>query len=251
LCGGPTAGHLRRHRAADGPFLTDPLGSASSPRAVAAGGPATAVPTGNFSPRGWAEHVTERCLCALDAGRINQKPYLFFLDERLRYTSSARILARSRTVNHVPYVDALWVCDSCQGLAPNAPGSIDLVNSTQQPRRRRRHPELLDRAFLCAGAVALPGVQFVTRRTWSPRRVQSLLKIVGERPKALFSSSPHRTGEGLPTIRSRTITTRSGCCRRAHAGVIGGSVRQEAVVVDDAYSAASVPAGSPRDLSRC
>ena len=72
------------------------------------------------------EHVTEPLSIALEAGRINHA-YLFSGPRGCGKTSSARILARSLNCVQGPTATPCGVCDSCTGLAPNAPGSIDVV----------------------------------------------------------------------------------------------------------------------------
>ncbi|MGC2797324.1 MAG: AAA family ATPase, partial [Mycobacterium sp.] len=72
------------------------------------------------------EHVTEPLSTALTAGRINHA-YLFSGPRGCGKTSSARILARSLNCEQGPTATPCGVCDSCVGLAPNGPGSIDVV----------------------------------------------------------------------------------------------------------------------------
>jgi DNA polymerase III delta prime subunit len=72
------------------------------------------------------EHVTTPLMNAVDAGRINHA-YLFSGPRGCGKTSSARILARSLNCAQGPTADPCGVCPSCVALAPEGPGSIDVV----------------------------------------------------------------------------------------------------------------------------
>ena len=85
------------------------------------------------------EHVTEPLSTALTAGRINHA-YLFSGPRGCGKTSSARILARSLNCEQGPTATPCGVCDSCVGLAPNGPGSIDVVELDAQLVKGRDTP---------------------------------------------------------------------------------------------------------------
>ena len=72
------------------------------------------------------EHVTEPLSIALEACWINHA-YLFSGPRGCGKTSSARILARSLNCAQGPTANPCGVCETCTALAPNAPGSIDVV----------------------------------------------------------------------------------------------------------------------------
>src|SRR5919109_5444012 len=72
------------------------------------------------------EHVTDPLRQAIAAGRINHA-YLFSGPRGCGKTSSARILARSLNCVQGPTANPCGVCESCVALAPNGPGSIDVV----------------------------------------------------------------------------------------------------------------------------
>src|ERR1700742_1652108 len=72
------------------------------------------------------EHVTAPLMQALSSGRINHA-YLFSGPRGCGKTSSARILARSLNCVQGPTPTPCGVCDSCVELAPNGPGSIDVI----------------------------------------------------------------------------------------------------------------------------
>jgi len=73
------------------------------------------------------EHVTEPLMHALASGRINHA-YLFSGPRGCGKTSSARILARSLNCEtRGPTPDPCGKCDSGVALAPDCPGSLDVI----------------------------------------------------------------------------------------------------------------------------
>src|SRR3954451_17928121 len=63
---------------------------------------------------------------AVDGGRINHA-YLFSGPRGCGKTSSARILARSLNCEQGPTSTPCGVCGSCVALAPDGPGSLDVM----------------------------------------------------------------------------------------------------------------------------
>src|SRR3712207_7797632 len=63
---------------------------------------------------------------AVDGGRINHA-YLFSGPRGCGKTSSARILARSLNCEQGPTSTPCGVCGSCVALAPDGPGSLDVI----------------------------------------------------------------------------------------------------------------------------
>ena len=81
---------------------------------------------GTFAEVIGQEHVTEPLCQALESGRIHHA-YLFSGPRGCGKTSSARILARSLNCEKGPTPTPCGVCDSCVALAPNGPGSLDVI----------------------------------------------------------------------------------------------------------------------------
>jgi DNA polymerase-3 subunit gamma/tau len=81
---------------------------------------------GRFADVVGQDHVTGPLTRALANDRVHHA-YLFSGPRGCGKTSSARILARSLNCEHGPTPEPCGVCDSCRDLAPNGPGSIDVV----------------------------------------------------------------------------------------------------------------------------
>ena len=197
------------------------------------------------------EHVTEPLSIALEAGRINHA-YLFSGPRGCGKTSSARILARSLNCAQGPTAHPCGVCESCVALAPNAPGSIDVVeldaashggvDDTRELRDRAFYApaESRDRVFIIDEAHMVTTAGF-----------NALLKIVEEPPEHLiFIFATTEPEKVLPTIRSRTHHYPFRLLPpRTMRALIGRICEQEGVVVDDAVYPLVIRAGggSPRD----
>lgn len=197
------------------------------------------------------EHVTEPLSIALEAGRINHA-YLFSGPRGCGKTSSARILARSLNCVQGPTASPCGVCDSCQGLAPNAPGSIDVVELDAASHGGVDDTrELRDRAFYAPAQSRYRVFIVDEAHMVTTAGFNALLKIVEEPPEHLiFIFATTEPEKVLPTIRSRTHHYPFRLLPpKTMRSLIGRICEQEGVVVDDAVYPLVIRAGggSPRD----
>ncbi len=197
------------------------------------------------------EHVTEPLSIALEAGRINHA-YLFSGPRGCGKTSSARILARSLNCVQGPTANPCGVCDSCIALAPNAPGSIDVVELDAASHGGVDDTrELRDRAFYAPAQSRYRVFIVDEAHMVTTAGFNALLKIVEEPPEHLiFIFATTEPEKVLPTIRSRTHHYPFRLLPpRTMRALIGRICEQEGVVVDDAVYPLVIRAGggSPRD----
>lgn len=151
------------------------------------------------------EHVTEPLRRALAAGRINHA-YLFSGPRGCGKTSCARIMARSLNCVHGPTADPCGECDSCQALAPEGPGSVDVIELDAASHGGVDDArELRDRAFFSPAESRYRVFIIDEAHMVTTQGFNALLKIVEEPPEHLiFIFATTEPDKVISTIRSRT-----------------------------------------------
>src|SRR3712207_2342221 len=142
---------------------------------------------------------------AVDGGRINHA-YLFSGPRGCGKTSSARILARSLNCEQGPTSTPCGVCTSCVSLAPDGPGSIDVIEIDAASHGGVDDArELRERAFFAPVSSRFKVYVIDEAHMVSPAGFNALLKLVEEPPeyvKFIFATTePEKV---LGTIKSRT-----------------------------------------------
>ena len=161
---------------------------------------------GTFAEVVGQDHVTEPLQQALRTGRIHHA-YLFSGPRGCGKTSSARILARSLNCVDGPTPTPCGVCDSCVALAPNGPGSLDVIEIDAASHGLVDDArDLRERAFFAPVSSTYKIYIIDEAHMISQAAFNALLKVVEEPPphvKFIFATT--EPDKVLPTIKSRTF----------------------------------------------
>jgi DNA polymerase-3 subunit gamma/tau len=151
------------------------------------------------------EHVTVPLARAIDTGRSHHA-YLFTGPRGCGKTSTARILARSLNCEQGPTSDPCGVCTSCIDLAPNGPGSLDVVEMDAASHRGIDDARELREKAMYAPAASRYKVYIIDEaHQLTVDAANALLKLIEEPPPHLrFVFATTEPDKILATIRSRT-----------------------------------------------
>ncbi|GAA4217338.1 DNA polymerase III subunit gamma and tau [Actinocatenispora rupis] len=151
------------------------------------------------------EHVTEPLIAALRNGKLNHA-YLFSGPRGCGKTSSARILARSVNCAKGPTPEPCGECESCRALAPNGPGSIDVIEIDAASHGGVDDArELREKAFFAPVNSRFKVYVIDEAHMVSSAGFNALLKLVEEPPEyVMFIFATTEPDKVLGTIKSRT-----------------------------------------------
>jgi len=160
---------------------------------------------GSFAQVIGQEHVTGPLTRALDTNRIHHA-YLFTGPRGCGKTSSARIMARSMNCAQGPTSTPCGVCQSCIDLAPNGPGSIDVIEIDAATYRGIDDAKELRERAIYAPVNSTYKIYIIDEAHQLTRDAFNvLLKLVEEPPPHLrFIFATTEPDKIIPTLRSRT-----------------------------------------------
>ncbi|MEU3097032.1 DNA polymerase III subunit gamma and tau, partial [Streptomyces sp. NPDC006967] len=151
------------------------------------------------------EHVTDPLQQALRNNRVNHA-YLFSGPRGCGKTTSARILARCLNCEQGPTPTPCGECQSCQDLARNGPGSIDVIEIDAASHGGVDDArDLREKAFFGPASSRYKIYIIDEAHMVSPQGFNALLKVVEEPPEHLkFIFATTEPEKVIGTIRSRT-----------------------------------------------
>ncbi|MEU0392349.1 DNA polymerase III subunit gamma and tau [Streptomyces sp. NPDC006208] len=151
------------------------------------------------------EHVTDPLQQALRNNRVNHA-YLFSGPRGCGKTTSARILARCLNCEQGPTPTPCGACQSCQDLARNGPGSIDVIEIDAASHGGVDDArDLREKAFFGPASSRYKIYIIDEAHMVTPQGFNALLKVVEEPPEHLkFIFATTEPEKVIGTIRSRT-----------------------------------------------
>ncbi|KAF3466260.1 DNA polymerase III subunit gamma and tau [Streptomyces sp. Tu 3180] len=151
------------------------------------------------------EHVTDPLQQALRNNRVNHA-YLFSGPRGCGKTTSARILARCLNCEKGPTPTPCGECQSCQDLARNGPGSIDVIEIDAASHGGVDDArDLREKAFFGPASSRYKIYIIDEAHMVTPQGFNALLKVVEEPPEHLkFIFATTEPEKVIGTIRSRT-----------------------------------------------
>ena len=151
------------------------------------------------------DHVTGPLRRALENDRVHHA-YLFSGPRGCGKTSTARILARSLNCEQGPTPTPCGVCQSCLDLAPNGPGSLDVIELDAASHGGVDDTrELRERAMFAPASSRFKVYIIDEAHMVTTQGFNALLKLVEEPPPHVrFIFATTEAEKVLPTIRSRT-----------------------------------------------